>query len=496
MSWVGRSAAEIAEAVRRGEVTAPSVVEEHLQAIAERDGRIGAFRRVRAERALAEARAVQEREDLAELPLAGVPVAIKDNIAIRGEAARNGSAATSSAAAAEDHPVVARLRAAGAVVVGITNVPELSLAGFCDSVYAVTRNPWDPKRTPGGSSGGSAAAVAAGMVPLAHGTDGLGSLRIPAACCGIVTIKPGRKVIPPPEQDWYGMSENGPLATTVTDLALALAVMAGDMSLARSGVSLAPSGASSPRSSGEGGTGSLWTDGEGGTVPLWTDGDIGGRPGGPVPAEPSGLRIAMARSPLPPGFTVDPEFQRAVVEAAHTLGSAGHTVVEHEARLPSWLGRATIATWFACALRDVRGLDPRRLERRTRSLARAGRLLARIGMDGSAPRERWRARGADQWFGDADVLVTPTLAAAPPLAERWGRRGLLENTRVNVTYAPATSSWNMAGWPAVSIPYGWHSTGMPIGVQLVAPPGGESLLLGLALQLEAAHPWLRHAPLT
>ncbi|WP_271219066.1 amidase [Streptosporangium carneum] len=472
MSWVGKSAAEIAEAVRQGKATAPSVVEEHLQVIAERDGRIGAFRRVRAERALAEARTVQEREDLAGLPLAGVPVAIKDNVAVRGEAARNGSAATPSAAATEDHPVVARLRAAGAVVVGITNVPELSLAGFCDSVYSVTRNPWDPRRTPGGSSGGSAAAVAAGMVPLAHGTDGLGSLRIPAACCGIVSIKPGQKVVPPPEQDWYGMSENGPLATTVTDLALALAVMAGDMSLAP------PAG-----------------NGTGSPGHLEFSGDVGDRPGGLVPSGPTGLRIAVAATPLPSGFTVDPEFQRAAVEAAHTLGGVGHTVVEHDARLPGWLGSAAIATWLACALRDVRGLDPRRLERRTRSLARAGRLLARIGMTGSTGRDRWRAHAADHWFGDADVLVTPTLADVPPPAERWGRRGLLKNMRVNVTYAPATAAWNMAGWPAMSVPYGWHSTGMPIGVQLVAPPGGESRLLALALQLEAAHPWLRHAPL-
>ncbi|MEV7011243.1 amidase family protein [Streptosporangium sp. NPDC051022] len=434
--------------MRRGKTTAPSVVEEHLQAIAERDGRIGAFRKVRAERALAEARAVQERGDLAGLPLAGVPVAVKDNVAIRGEAARNGSVATPSAAAIEDHPVVARLRAAGAVVVGITNVPELSLAGFCDSVYALTRNPWDPKRTPGGSSGGSAAAVAAGMVPLAHGTDGLGSLRIPAACCGIVAVKPGRRTVPPPEHDWYGMSENGPLATTVTDLALALAVMADDMSLSPPGL-----------------------------------------------AAPEGLRIGVARVPLPPGFTIDPELQRAVVEAAHTLGAAGHTVVEHETRLPGWLGSAAITTWLACARTDVRGLDPRRLERRTRSLARAGGLLARIGMTGTAGRERWRAHGARQWFGDVDVLVTPTLATVPPAAERWGRRGLLKNMRVNVTYAPATACWNIAGWPAMSIPYGWHSTGMPIGVQLVAPPGGESLLMALALQLESAHPWLRHAPL-
>ncbi|MBB2909186.1 amidase [Streptosporangium becharense] len=463
---MGSSAVEIAEAVRRGKATAPLVVEEHLDAIAERDGRIGAFRVVRAERALAEARTLQEREDLAELPLAGVPVAVKDNVPVRGETSRNGSAATPGTPAAEDHPVVARLRAAGAVVVGLTNVPELCLTGFCDSVYGLTRNPWDLGRTPGGSSGGSAAAVAAGMVPLAHGNDGLGSLRIPAACCGLVSIKPGHGVVPPPEHDWYGMAENGPLATTVADLSLALAVMAGDMSLA--------------------------TPGDHDSLGV---GDaIGDYPGGLTPAEPVRLRIAVAPAPLPPGFRVDAELRAAVTSAAETLGAAGHTVVEHTSRMSTRLGLATIATWFSCALHDTRGLDPRRLQRRTRSLARTGRLLARLGLDGGAERDLWRASGADQWFGNADVLVMPTLAAVPPAAARWGDRGLPANVRANVTYAPATGAWNMAGWPAMSVPYGVHSGGTPIGVQLVAAPGGEAQLLALAAQLEAARPWPRHAP--
>ncbi|MFF5108215.1 amidase [Streptosporangium sp. NPDC000509] len=468
MSWVGSSAVEIADAVRRGKVTAPVVVAEHLDAIAERDGRVGAFRVVLAERALAEARVLQEREDLAGLPLAGVPIAVKDNVAVGGETSRNGSAATPDVAAQEDHPVVARLRAAGAVVVGITNVPELCLAGVTDSVYGVTRNPWDLRRTPGGSSGGSAAAVAAGMVPLAHGADGLGSLRIPAACCGLVSIKPGQGVVPPPEHDWYRMSENGPMATTVADLALALAIMAGDMSLATPDESEA----------------------------LGVGRAIDDYPGGLTLSDPPRLRIAVAPMPLPPGFSVDAEFQRAVTGAAEVLGAAGHTVVEHTERMSLRLGAAAVTTWFACAAGDVEGLDPRGLERRTRSLARAGRLLSKVGADGATGRDRWRAYGADQWFGNADVLVTPTLAAVPPPAERWGRRGLLANARVNLTYAPATAAWNMAGWPAMSVPYGRHSTGTPIGVQLVAAPGGEAQLLALAGQLEVARPWTRHAPLT
>jgi amidase len=218
-------------------------------------------------------------------------------------------------------------------------------------------------------------------------------------------------------------------------------------------------------------------------------------PGGLTLSETPRLRIAVAPLPLPPGLPVDAEFQRAVTGAAEVLGDAGHTVVNRADRMPSWLAASAVATWFACARGDVEGLDPRRMERRTRSLARAGRLLARFGADGATGRDRWRAHGADQWFGNADVLVMPTLAAPPPPAERWGRRGLAANARVNLTYAPATAAWNIAGWPAMSVPYGMHSCGVPIGVQLVAAPGGESQLLALAGRLEAERPWTRHAPL-
>jgi amidase len=212
------------------------------------------------------------------------------------------------------------------------------------------------------------------------------------------------------------------------------------------------------------------------------------------PRDEFDLRIAVAPQPLPPGFSIDAEFRTAVVEAAETLRVAGHTVVDHPKRLPSALGLSTIATWCACAADEARPLDPHLLEKRTRALARAGRLLGSLGLNGSRGRDRWRAYAADQWFGDADVLITPTLAAPPPAADRWGRRGLLRTVRVNVGYAPATGAWNMAGWPAMSVPFGTHSTGLPIGVQLIGPPGAESQLLGLAAQLESARPWARHAP--
>ncbi|MEW1843332.1 amidase [Nonomuraea angiospora] len=474
MLWAGRSAVEIATAVRRGDVTAATVVEEHLHAISERDSRVGAFRRVR-EQAVEEAQAVQKRRDLAELPLAGVPVAVKDNLEVAGEATRGGSAVTADVPAPQDHVTVARLRAAGAVVIGLTNLPELGLVALGDSAYGIVRNPWNPARTAGGSSSGSAAAVAAGMVPLALGNDGMGSLRIPAACCGVLAVKPGTGLVPPPTDHWDGLTENGPLATTASDLALALSVLAADPALAES-----------------------WRGGRR-VEPrppmlrsVWADDDEIWEPQPPQDSpEPFDLRVAYAPQPLPAGLPMDKEFQAAVRGAAETLRQAGHTVVEHRDRLPAWLGPATIATWLTRAAASADGLDRRRLERRTRGLARAGRVLAALKLDGVRGRERWSGYGADQWFGDADVLITPALAAVPPKAERWGERGFVRNALTNLRYAPATGPWNMCGWPAITVPLATHSTALPIGVQIVAPPGGEPHLLGLAAQLQAAHPPVR-----
>jgi amidase len=234
-TWIGKSAAQIAEAVRAGHASPRDVAAEHLERIARLDARLSAFRRVRHDEALAEADEVAARADLAELPLAGVPVAVKDNVEVAGEMKRNGTMASPQDLSPADHPVVERLRAAGAVVIGLTNVPELCLFPMSDSPFGIVRNPWNRDRTAGGSSGGSAAAVAAALVPLAHGNDGLGSIRIPASCCGLVGVKPGRDVVPVSldgAEQWFGLVENGPLTTTVQDAAIALSVMAADPALA------------------------------------------------------------------------------------------------------------------------------------------------------------------------------------------------------------------------------------------------------------------------
>src|SRR3954466_8022156 len=227
-TWVGATAKQIARAVRRGDVTATQVVADHLEQIAITDPSLDAFRVVRGGEAITEAEKVDDQEDLANLPLAGVPVAVKENTAVAGLPTWSGSAAARSQAVAEDdHEIVRRLRGAGAIVVGVTKMPEMGLWATTDDADGATRNPWDLDRTPGGSSGGSAAAVAAGLVPMAHGNDGLGSIRIPAACCGLVGLKPGRGVVPAQLgiDDWFGLVENGVLTTTVADAVLGFSVL-------------------------------------------------------------------------------------------------------------------------------------------------------------------------------------------------------------------------------------------------------------------------------
>src|SRR3954451_8981213 len=228
-TWVGVTAKQIARAVRRGDTTATQVVADHLEQIAISEPQLNAFRVVRGGEAIVEAEKVAEQEDLANLPLAGVPVAVKENTPGAGLPTWNGSAGARTAVADEDHEIVRRLRGAGAVVVGVTRMPEMGLWAVTDGPDGPTRNPWSLDRTPGGSSGGAAAAVAAGLVPIAQGNDGLGSIRIPAACCGLVGLKPGRGVVPCDLgiDNWFDLVENGVLTTRLSDAVLGFSVLAG-----------------------------------------------------------------------------------------------------------------------------------------------------------------------------------------------------------------------------------------------------------------------------
>jgi amidase len=444
------TAVELSARVRSGATSAVEATRAALDRIDAHDARLGAFQLVRAEKALAEAAAIDARKDRATLPLAGVPVAIKDNIPVTGEPMRDGSAATSAEPQASDHPVVARLREAGAVIIGITRAPELCVFGTTDSVFGTTRNPWNLERTSGGSSGGAAAAVAAGLVSIAHGNDGMGSIRGPAGNCGIVGLKPGSGVVPSDigADSWGGMSENGPLATTVQDAALLLSVMAGRPSLA-------------------------------------------------APTEPAApLRIALAPGRPSVLVSVDKEWARATHETANLLRAEGHVVTEvtfpYDANPLPLLFR-----WFAGTHSDTEGLDTAKLDRRVRTHARLGAWVKRRGMLRTEPVEKSRAT-AEAFFADYDILLTPTLAQPGPKAIQWHRKSWFANIWSNIRYAPYQATWNLLGWPAASVPAGWHEKArVPLGVQLVAPPlpdaAGEARILGLALQLERLRPWARVA---
>lgn len=445
MVWTGDfTATAISAAVGAGTSTATEAVTAALARIAERDPMLRAFVVVRRHAALAEAAALDNRPDRHELPLAGVPVAIKDNVAVAGEPLRNGSTATSAKPAVDDHPVVARLRAAGAIVVGITAVPELCIWGSTDSPATITRNPWNTDRAPGGSSGGSAAAVAAGMVPIAHGADGMGSIRVPAASCGLFGIKPGHGIVPADlgPNSWFGVAENGPLATTVEDAALMLSVLADRPELSR------------------------------------------------IEA-PRDLRIAVAVG-SPVGFwRTDPHWVRTTHDIAGVLTDLGHTTAPCRLYYPVV---APIARWLAGPALDAQGLNPRLLQRRTRAHVAIGGLVLRAKLVDENRLARAESRVRKQ-LDEFDAVLTPALAHPPPHATSRNAQSWPVNVYTDMHYAPYSAQWNVFRWPAASIPAGQHPySGTPMAVQIAARPGQESLILSLAAQIQQYRPWPRVCP--
>ena len=315
-------------------------------------------------------------------------------------------------------------------------------------MFGITRNPWRTSRTPGGSSGGSAAAVAAGMVPVAHGNDGMGSIRIPAACCGLVGLKPGTGVVPAElgTNDWYGMSENGPIATTAADTALLLSVMAD-------------------------------------------------QPGLAVPAEPDRhLAVAVSTKPPLPWLRVDREFSGAAFAVATVLARAGHEVVRQDPPFPFLLRAAAFARWFAGTASDADDLDD--------APPRAPRPHPRPAGADRPPHAAGRRRGAHAGPGCARGVPRrlTTSSSRPASLSRPSRRRAGARHRGGVhqrqrRFAPFGAAWNVAGFPSVAIPAGSHdSLGLPLSVVVTAAPGREDLLLGLAAQIERLMPWPRFAP--
>jgi amidase len=445
------------ELVRTGEVHPRELVELCLRRIEALDPSLNAFRITLAEEALEGGDRAVDSGGL----LAGVPVAIKDEMAVAGQSLTRGSRSYGPPERT-DAEIVRRLRAAGAIPIGITNVPELMTWPWTASdANGITRNPWDPSRTPGGSSGGSAAAVASGMVPAATAADGGGSIRIPAACCGLVGMKPtrGRVSLQPLAEDWLNLTVYGALARTVRDSALMLDAIHGSVP----------------------GDADVAPPFEGSYV------EAAERP-------PGSLRIAVSRK-LPPGiFASLSSDQRAAWERVRDrLTELGHEVVERD---PAYgLGGILFTQMWVRGVYEetVRVPDQSKLERYTRQYAGAGRLLGRRRPTLIAKRNQVTGRMLELW-NEIDVLLTPGVARTAIEAKGGYDRSALAAFNVAARFTPWTAPFNMTGQPAITIPAGFGADGLPLSVQLVARPGAEDVLYSLAGQLEAAEPWADRRP--
>jgi amidase len=450
-------AAQQARQLAAGTVTAPALLDIYLDRIARLDTELRAYRVVLADAARAEAMDVQRRLDAGErLPLLGVPVAIKDDVDVAGEVTTYGSRAYGPAKAA-DAEVVRRLRAAGAVIVGKTTVPEMMLWSFTETVaFGATRNPWNTDRTPGGSSGGSGAAVAAGLASMALGSDGMGSIRIPSTWCGLFGIKPQRDRVPmaPHDDAWNGLSVNGPIARTVEDAALFLDVT----------------------STADGGSDEFVAA---------------------AAREPGRLRIALSTK-VPPLLTarVGKAQRAAVDEAGALLRELGHHVVTRDPDYPTGAVYGhLLPRYFRGAYDDVQTLPHKeRLERRTRGFVRIGGLISDRMMASIRNAEAELTHRVLSIFDDVDVVITPGTARGPSRIGAYQRRGAVTTLALVAQRVPFQAMFNGTGQPAAVVPWGFDGDGVPTSVQLVGRPFDEATLLSLAAQIEKVRPWADRRP--
>jgi amidase len=450
-------ALELAERIRTREVSSVELVELYLERIERIDPVLNAYVTVDADGALAAAREPRQG------PFAGVPISIKDLTETAGLRTTLSTKALADNVPAFDTAAVRRIRDAGFVVLGKTNTPEFGTIGMTESeLNGACRNPWDTSRTPGGSSGGAAAATAAGLCPIAQGSDGGGSIRNPASCCGLVGIKPSRgRVSPAP---WgsgsLGLGVNGPIARTVRDAAALLDVLTG-----------------------------------------YETGDffVAPEPERPFLAEaelaPGRLRVAYTLQP-PVDVPVDEACAEAALGTAALLAELGHDVRE---AAPPWndpdLAPHFVRVWQAGPA--SMGIDFDLLEPINRALAEDAVATPSPDMTVSVYRLQAAARKVLAFWDDVDVLVTPTLAL-PPVPIGW----TFEDTDGDphaafarqFLFTPFTAVVNVTGQPAMSLPLHWSEGGLPIGVQFVGRPFAEATLVRLAAQLEEARPWIDYRP--
>jgi len=450
--------------VASGQASARELLDAALARIDAAQPELNAFRCVRAEAARGEADEADRRRAAGErLALLGVPVAIKDDMDLAGESTNFGCPGTFHPRHG-DGEVARRLRAAGAVIVGKTNTPEVGQWPFTEGpAFGATRNPWSPAHSPGGSSGGSAAAVAAGLVPAAAGSDGAGSVRIPAAWTHLVGVKPqrGRVSTWPFVNAFNGLTCVGPLARNVHDAALLLDVLAGNRAE-----------------------------------------DLHRPPPPPEPyaeaaaREPGRLRIALSTKvpwSIAPA-TLDPEVRAGVERLGRALEGLGHHLEEADPHYGlvglSFMPRSTggVREWVELHVPDHGQLDPR-----THGTVKLGRALApllRLAHAIERPMHRWVGR----IFARYDVVLTPTTAKPPARIGSIDGLAPWATDKLMVAHCPYAWPWNVLGWPGVNVPAGLTVEGLPVGAQLLGPANSEGRLLSLAAQLERIERWDRLRP--
>jgi amidase len=455
-------ALELAAQVRAREVSPVELVELYLERIERLDPQLNAYVTVDAEGALAAARAAEATPS--DAPFHGVPTSIKDLSETAGLRTTYSTKAYAANVPQFDAAVVRRMREAGFVVLGKTNTSELGTIAMTESeLNGVCRNPWDVSRTPGGSSGGAGAATAAGLCPVAHASDGGGSIRIPASCCGLFGIKPSRgRVSPSPNGSGsLGLGTSGPIARTVRDAAALLDAMAG---YETGDFFVAPT----PER------------------PFLAEAEL----------EPGRLRIAVSTTP-PIEVPVDPGCVAAARDAAELLAELGHEIVE---ATPQWDGGGLIEHFLriwqvgpaTAGIDDLSQLEPI-----NRMLAEQARETPSPEQVTSIMRLQRAAREVIAFWDDVDVLLTPTLAV-PPVPIGWTFEETGGDPRLAFArqwvFTPFTAVFNVTGQPAMSVPLTWSEDSLPVGVQLVGKPFAEATLFRLAAQLEQARPWIDRRP--
>ncbi|MDJ0375194.1 amidase [Streptomyces sp. H10-C2] len=466
------SAVELAAAIRRKEVSPVEVADCFLERMDQLAPRLNAFchradddvRKAASVAADAVARAASP-EDLP--PFLGVPLPVKDLVDVAGWPTTHGSAGAGQAPAEASDPVVRRFVDAGFVLLGKTTTSEFGSLPFTESdALGISRNPWDPDRTPGGSSSGAGAAVAAGMAPIAHAEDGGGSIRIPASCNGLVGLKPTRGLVTNATVEVEGLGTSGVLTRSVADAAAVLDVLARHD----------PAAWWSPPAPRTSFAAALTTD------------------------LPTGLRIGVLTDSPIDGIAVHPACVAAVDVALRTLESAGHHLVDTPLPLPP-AGElvAAFTTLWNVAGAGIALAEPDRVEPHNRALRAAARGIDSWAYaEGVKKTQQLSRRIVEGFVAGFDLLVTPTMACLPPLIGAWRAgtdddplRALLNSYPMGVF----TSVFNVTGQPAISLPvHHDEATGLPVGIQIVAAPWREDLLLQVSRTLELAHPWSGRRP--